>query len=769
MTDFVRVQRRGAKKRQAAKPQGLSENELKGLYLKMVNDYKTQLCKEGSCKEKKCFDAHTEQELRRPLYDADGKAAYSREMCPHKFPHDRNCPEGRKCKFSHNNHETMYHPRTYKTRPCKHRTKCDRGKFCAFMHDEDILTPKLRHELFFRSEAMEPFVPEVRPKSKVAQANEAAWAAQNAEVAEKFSAPPDFSSVQQPSAATSALASASSSFRDKALANAGGFAAATSADAPSSSLLAPTLSSSSAGGAYLFPHLFSQRGSLMSADPFGNGLRAGGFSTTPTSGLPSASSLTGTSVDPARVQFSTTRVLQLISPMQGLDESMRAAILDVLASSNMGAQVTDAEGNSALSYAIEMGMVDLIPALASVQTVNLRNLAGQTPLLLALRGDNLHALKALLQAGASVNEGTGLLHKAIQFKAMQCSSYLASLFASFCLEDGELSDDDSQYQHDGARERENSGGGNMNHGDDDRNNCFQDNNNNNNDEFEEGGRMTRLGATRGIGEERRRESQQDQVVEMCTHEQGGGLLRRDLSNSDETLEQIVAEHTKGVVRIAKSKISEIRDIEAILFHYRGPNYSIVVQSGSSNKEKIHIPKRPHSRFKLALEELCKNFKAARTDLPDCKVFQKVWNRALKAEKSDFRVQVQDAESKPSKSFRIEFKVIVPSQNSSSSSGNSPAPQIRSNIDRAATISLPSTTPTRRESGRVDPSLSNKTLQKDQNRELKHKLEQEEDAHTATKKRLQEVNHQHEEDKYELRMRILDLEDKVRHLQRQNEN
>jgi len=647
----VRVQRRN-NKRNKAKSSAPTEDDLKAIYVRMVSKFKTEMCKEGNCKDKKCFNAHTEQELRRPLVDANGEAAYSREMCPHVMS-DKECPDGKLCKFSHNNHETMYHPRTYKTKPCRLRNRCERGSYCAFMHDEDILTPKLRYELFFKGEEDED--PDINlhhhVSTKIAEANEAALAAQNAEIVKNFPPPSDFAasptsllpagfedpsaaglpagfSVDAPtdqlaylsvtddswsslapqsstallsskSSASHASVDASNTFLDHASNAAkhndgkslglnandvptnklryGDVVAGVSAREGSNimrfhgydinsdisdqdqddfddhhdsdaeldmdvirnttSLLASPVqkpidqtallqrqqakvdNSSSRNGITLESlHSATPEPKLDMTSPIIQGPLTSSSSSSHLSGLPvsasmpnigshsselgalslsasgmngqtssinsslggafpglmsgpkSSSSVTLSSsnsaslysdlnvmkmdmfsseiprdssqehvshegshsegltsrdeVDLSRLHQSTTKVLQMLTS-QNLDESMAQSLLDVLASSRMGPQVIDSEGNSALSHAVTKGMIDLIPSLANMRILNAKNLAGQTPLNIALKKDDSEAVEALAHAGASLNEGSGALHKAMQYNAMKCAFFLA--------------------------------------------------------------------------------------------------------------------------------------------------------------------------------------------------------------------------------------------------------------------------------------------------------------------------------------------------------
>ncbi|GBG26919.1 Hypothetical Protein FCC1311_031422 [Hondaea fermentalgiana] len=335
------------------------------------------------------------------------------------------------------------------------------------------------------------------------------------------------------------------------------------------------------------------------------------------------------------------------------------------------------------------------------------------------------------------------------------------------LEDNEMSGDDSLCQNGGARVRENSGGGKNENGNDGHGNRFQ---NRSNGESEERDRTSGLGAAeplsndgkrqrraRGIGEERRRKSQQNNDAEMNAHDQGHGPPRLNHSNDNETLEHIVAEHTKDVVNFARSKISGIGNIEANLFLYKNTGYSMEFQSESNDKKKITNLKRSHSVFMEALENLFKKSKVASTGLLDCEIYEKAWNRALETEKVGLSVKVQ-AETEPSKSFRIKFKVIVPCQ--SPSSDNTPAPQVQSTNDRVAVASSSSSTLTRRASGQEDPTLNNETVEnpKQKDNKYKRKFRQEEDAHTATKKVI-----------CALRSQKIDLEEKICLLKRENED
>jgi ankyrin repeat protein len=124
--------------------------EMRHHYMNVIHSYKTERCKLGlaRCPDgKMCFYAHSEGELRRdPLKGENGPERYGRWICAAKLKGQ--CSKGKECVYAHGDMEQMYHPRTYKTKPCQHGSGCGRGGLCAFRHTDDVLTDELRKELF---------------------------------------------------------------------------------------------------------------------------------------------------------------------------------------------------------------------------------------------------------------------------------------------------------------------------------------------------------------------------------------------------------------------------------------------------------------------------------------------------------------------------------------------------------------------------------------------------------------------------------------------
>ncbi len=154
MSDFIQVSRKKGRPRRN-KNTVLAKDELIQHYIKMISSYKVERCSDAIgrsspfCNQGKlCFYAHGESELRRNPLRPGGGLSYSRAMCPRRDL----CADGRECRFAHNDSETMYHPNIYKTKSCSHGEQCERRLYCAFRHDEDILSMDLRRSLFFSRE-----------------------------------------------------------------------------------------------------------------------------------------------------------------------------------------------------------------------------------------------------------------------------------------------------------------------------------------------------------------------------------------------------------------------------------------------------------------------------------------------------------------------------------------------------------------------------------------------------------------------------------------
>lgn len=98
--------------------------------------YKVTKCKDTSPThdKKSCNYYHSAADRRRN----PNVYKYSTEDCENPIQ----CKKGDECNFAHNSLEKLFHPDTYKVAMCQSvskKSKCDRGEFCAFAHDEKDL------------------------------------------------------------------------------------------------------------------------------------------------------------------------------------------------------------------------------------------------------------------------------------------------------------------------------------------------------------------------------------------------------------------------------------------------------------------------------------------------------------------------------------------------------------------------------------------------------------------------------------------------------
>ena len=108
--------------------------------------FKVKACPLGAKCDKgiNCMDYHDEHDRRRRL----DKFQYAAQPCPNiydfhgtkKFFHDRGCPEGDDCQYTHNYMELGFHPDAYKVDACPYLDLSRRGGYekeeCPFVREE---------------------------------------------------------------------------------------------------------------------------------------------------------------------------------------------------------------------------------------------------------------------------------------------------------------------------------------------------------------------------------------------------------------------------------------------------------------------------------------------------------------------------------------------------------------------------------------------------------------------------------------------------------
>ena len=80
-----------------------------------------------------CFNYHSNEDFRRPVFDADLSIKYSCKETP------CSCKNLNSCKFAHTSFEINYHPLRYKTISCLNFKNCSMPKaLCPFLHENEI-------------------------------------------------------------------------------------------------------------------------------------------------------------------------------------------------------------------------------------------------------------------------------------------------------------------------------------------------------------------------------------------------------------------------------------------------------------------------------------------------------------------------------------------------------------------------------------------------------------------------------------------------------
>jgi len=453
MGDFIQVQRRGRRKQHCKsvgdKEPALTPREKAKAYRQIVRTFKTEKCPEGwggtypFCSAgKKCMYAHTEAELRRDPLKEQGILRYARGLCAARSK-TGDCPKGKNCPFSHNDCETMYHPRTFKTKGCKHGSKCERGIYCAFKHDDDILTPALRQQLFFKSDLndesssqqpSEPDNPENNPFAPFVHPIEGSIE----DEVEHLTSQIDMmhKSLQEHNDEEKTNDSKVNPSKEKLIVHEEDDAQR-SMESPSTPPLTPSLASAVSSPSRLtngHPHTdvispFSD--SLPNAVV--NRVIQESSAVDDERRTPSSPSYSEqyqlqyqrTGTDAISLLKSVPVVLQLLGRRSKLDGASSEALLELLVTARESQMCVDVEGNSALHHAAWHGVLKLVPILANSAQINRQNASGKTPVMLAVERENPAMLETLLQYGADLNVGEGALLAAIKANSLQCAFLLA--------------------------------------------------------------------------------------------------------------------------------------------------------------------------------------------------------------------------------------------------------------------------------------------------------------------------------------------------------
>lgn len=454
MSDFTQVRSKHtrSKMRPKVEERPRTHAELCAVYERIVRKYKTEKCPDGFRRSftycgngKMCFDAHTETELRRDPLVAKGVVRYTRGFCAYK---DKDCPNGRGCQLAHNDCETMYHPKTYKTKPCKNGDKCERGDFCAFKHSEDILTPDVRNRLFLSTESM---APAPRPQYQNQLRADQLRAAIGGPAA--ISAPPapssaslaqGFQPMPSPQEILEEQVQHQASERQRQLDDekwkqqervrkmqqermieeqleSSSYHTSHTSGAPASPPLAPSLPPSLASS--LAPALAAAPAPMAPMPPMPQAAATIPMPT-PRSApapAPAAKASSGLTVS----QSSASLVISLLDPHFSLSPEHAEALLELLSASPAACAGADANGNTALLYAVSRGLHRLVRPLANVETLNAANSHQQTPLSIAVGKDDTETLLQLLQCGVDPNVAPGALLYAISTNSMQVAEALA--------------------------------------------------------------------------------------------------------------------------------------------------------------------------------------------------------------------------------------------------------------------------------------------------------------------------------------------------------
>jgi len=120
---------------------------------------------------------------------------------------------------------------------------------------------------------------------------------------------------------------------------------------------------------------------------------------------------------------STAIVLQMLTRVS---QEQAEALLDILSATEEGRYGVDLQKNTALIHAVSKGFYRLIPALANGRTVDTPNAHQQTPLSIAIDGDDKAMLAELMKCGVNLNVGQGALLHAIKKNCMGCAYLIVS-------------------------------------------------------------------------------------------------------------------------------------------------------------------------------------------------------------------------------------------------------------------------------------------------------------------------------------------------------